>query len=43
MNNDNTPQLHNTIAAMTSLTAGIASRHPGMGLCQLDKAVAECV
>ena len=31
------PQLHASIVAMVSLAAGIASKHPDMGLCQLDK------
>lgn len=31
------PQLHSSIIAMVSLASGIASRHPDMGLCQLDK------
>ncbi len=31
------PQLHSSIVAMVSLASGIASRHPDMGLCQLDK------
>lgn len=31
------PQLHSSIVAMVSLAAGIASKHPDMGLCQLDK------
>ncbi len=31
------PQLHSAIVAMVSLAAGIASRHPDMGLCQLEK------
>lgn len=31
------PQLHTTIVSMVSLAAGIASRHPDMGLCQLDR------
>ncbi|HGG59324.1 MAG TPA: hypothetical protein ENK26_05315 [Gammaproteobacteria bacterium] len=31
------PQLHSSIVAMVSLSAGIASRHPDMGLCQLEK------
>ncbi len=31
------PELHSSIVAMVSLASGIASRHPDMGLCQLDK------
>ena len=31
------PELHSTIVAMVSLASGIASRHPDMGLCQLEK------
>ena len=31
------PQLHSSIVAMISLAAGIASRHPDMGLCQLER------
>jgi len=31
------PQLHSSIVAMVSLAAGIASKHPDMGLCQLDR------
>ena len=31
------PELHSSIVAMVSLAAGIASRHPDMGLCQLKK------
>ncbi|MCU7960255.1 MAG: hypothetical protein KZQ58_09700 [gamma proteobacterium symbiont of Bathyaustriella thionipta] len=31
------PQLHSSIVALVSLAAGIASKHPDMGLCQLDK------
>lgn len=30
-------QLHSSIIAMISLASGIASRHPDMGLCQLDR------
>ena len=29
--------LHSSIVAMISLASGIASRHPDMGLCQLDR------
>ncbi len=31
------PQLHSSIVAMISLASGIASKHPNMGLCQLDR------
>ena len=31
------PQLHSSIIAMVSLASGIASRHPDMGLCQLER------
>ena len=31
------PELHSSIVAMISLASGIASRHPDMGLCQLDR------
>jgi hypothetical protein len=31
------PQLHSSIVALVSLAAGIAAKHPDMGLCQLDK------
>ena len=31
------PQLHSSIVALVSLASGIASKHPAMGLCQLDK------
>lgn len=30
-------QLHSSIVAMVSLASGIASRHPDMGLCQLER------
>jgi len=30
-------QLHSSIVAMISLASGIASRHPDMGLCQLER------
>jgi len=32
-----TPELHSSIVALVSLAAGIAAKHPDMGLCQLDK------
>jgi hypothetical protein len=31
------PQLHTTIVSMISLAAGIAAKHPDMGLCQLQR------
>ncbi len=31
------PQLHSSIVALVSLGAGIAAKHPAMGLCQLQK------
>ena len=31
------PPLHSSIIAMISLASGIASRHPNMGLCQLER------
>ncbi len=31
------PELHSSIIALVSLSAGIASKHPDMGLCQIDK------
>lgn len=31
------PTLHSSIVALVSLASGIASKHPDMGLCQLDK------
>jgi hypothetical protein len=31
------PQLHSSIVAMVSLAAGIAAKHPDMGLCQLGR------
>jgi SAM-dependent methyltransferase len=34
---ENAPPLHSSIVSMVSLAAGIASNHPSMGLCQLDK------
>ena len=30
-------ELHTSIVALVSLAAGIASKHPDMGLCQLEK------
>lgn len=33
----NQSQLHSSIVAMISLASGIASRHPDMGLCQLER------
>lgn len=32
-----TAELHSSIVALVSLSAGIAAKHPDMGLCQLDK------
>lgn len=31
------PQLHSSIVVMVSLASGIASRHPAMGQCQLQR------
>lgn len=31
------PQLHSSIVALVSLAAGIAAKHPDMGLCQLER------
>lgn len=31
------PELHSSIVALASLASGIASKHPDMGLCQLEK------
>ena len=31
------PPLHSSIVAMVSLAAGIAAKHPAMGLCQLQR------
>jgi len=31
------PQLHSSIVAMISLASGIASNHPNMGQCQLER------
>ncbi|NIA02717.1 MAG: hypothetical protein GWO88_00670 [Planctomycetia bacterium] len=31
------PPLHSSIVAMVSLASGIASNHPDMGQCQLDR------
>ena len=31
------PQLHTSIVSMISLAAGIAAKHPDMGLCQLER------
>ncbi len=31
------PALHSSIVAMVSLASGIASNHPDMGQCQLDR------
>ncbi len=35
MNNE--PPLHSAIVSMVSMAAGIAARHPDMGLCQLRR------
>ena len=37
MSEQSQSQLHSSIVAMISLASGIASRHPDMGLCQLDR------
>lgn len=34
---DNAPPLHSSIVSLVSLAAGIAAKHPDMGLCQLDR------
>ncbi len=31
------PELHSSIVALISLASGIAAKHPGMGLCQLNR------
>ena len=31
------PQLHSSLVAMVSLASGIASNHPAMGQCQLER------
>jgi len=31
------PQLHSSIVSLVSLAAGIAAKHPDMGLCQLER------
>jgi len=36
MNNEQ-PELHSAIVSMVSLAAGIASNHPAMGQCQLER------
>ncbi|RMG53490.1 MAG: hypothetical protein D6717_11050 [Gammaproteobacteria bacterium] len=36
---DNQPALHGAIVSMVSLAAGIASNHPRMGLCQVERLV----
>jgi len=33
----NQPPLHSSIVAMVSLASGIASNHPAMGQCQLER------
>ena len=39
MNDDTSqqPPLHPSIVSMVSLAAGLAAKHPDMGLCQLDR------
>lgn len=32
-----TPPLHSSIVALVSLAAGIAAKHPAMGLCQVQR------
>ncbi len=34
---DDQPPLHGAVVSMVSLAAGIAAKHPDMGLCQLDR------
>lgn len=34
---EQTPPLHSSIVALVSLAAGIAAKHPAMGLCQLER------
>ncbi len=34
---NNGPELHPSIVAMVSLASGIASNHPAMGQCQLER------
>lgn len=31
------PELHSAVVSMVSLAAGIAAKHPDMGLCQLQR------
>jgi hypothetical protein len=31
------PQLHSSIVSLVSLAAGIAAKHPAMGMCQLER------
>ena len=31
------PELHSSIISLISLAAGIASKHPDMGLCQIER------
>jgi hypothetical protein len=35
--NAQTPPLHSSIVALISLAAGIAAKHPSMGLCQVQR------
>lgn len=35
--NEQTPPLHPSIVALISLAAGIAAKHPSMGLCQVKR------
>jgi len=37
MRNNPTPPLHSSIVALVSLAAGIAAKHPAMGLCQVQR------
>lgn len=34
---ETTPPLHSSIIALVSLAAGIAAKHPDMGLCQVQR------
>lgn len=34
---EQTPPLHSSIVALVSLAAGIAAKHPSMGLCQVKR------
>lgn len=35
--NNQSPPLHSSIVALVSLAAGIAAKHPSMGLCQVQR------